>query len=123
MTDDARRPMTEEGLARIQAARRDGRSCALCGRGLAEGETVWMERVVVALSGWRLRSYRAPVGAGCASPELVRATEGAAPERCAGCGRGVHYRSGAHSRRVALCSKRCSSRYQQARAREAKERG
>ena len=125
MTDDARRPLTEEERARAQYARTYGSACGACGRALDAGEPVWMERVEVgpAYRGRGAIYWRAPVCGACAPPAFRAETDGTAPGRCAGCGRGVHYRSGAHSRRVAVCSKRCGSRYHQARAREAKERG
>ena len=125
MSDDARRVLSEEERARAQAARQRGETCGACGRALGDGEPVWMERVEVgpAYRGCGAIYWSTPVCGACASPAFRAATEGTAPERCAVCGRGVHYRSGAHSRRLALCSKRCSNRYHQARAREAKERG
>ena len=125
MTDDVRRVLTDEGRARIQAAKVRGGTCALCGRALAEGETVWIERLGVgpAYNGRGAIYWRAPVCGACASPASRAETEGTEPERCAGCGRPIYYGATARGRRVALCSKRCGSRYHQARAREAKERG
>ena len=122
MTDDVRRVRSEEARVRIQAARRDGGLCGLCGRALAEGEPVWMECVEVgSYHGGRGAIYwRAPVCEGCASPAFRAVTDGTAPERCAGCGRGLYYAGSGGRRRLALCSTRCSSRYQGARAREAR---
>ena len=102
----------DERRARIIAARRDGGTCARCGRALAAGETVWMEGLTVG-GAHRL----GPVGVECASPELLRATDGTEPARCEHCGRGVYYRDGSWSsvRRLALCSLVCSSRYHAAR--------
>ena len=122
MSDDARRALSEEDRARIRTARRDGGLCGLCGRALAEGEPVWMERVEVGTyhSGRGAIYWRAPVCAACASPAFRAKTEGTGPERCAGCGRGLYYAGSGGRRRLALCSTRCSSRYQGARAREAR---
>ena len=120
MSDDARRELTDEEQARIQVTRRDGGMCAWCGRALAAGETVWMERIAIdRVYGGRAASWRVPIGAECASPAFRAATEEMEPERCAGCGRGVYYQTGHRPRGVALCSKRCGSRYYTARKREA----
>ena len=125
MSDDARRALSEEERARAQAARQRGETCGACGRALGDGELVWMERVEVgpAYRGRGAIYWRAPVCGACASPAFRAETEGTEPERCAGCGRPIYYGATARGRRVALCSKRCGSRYHQARAREAKERG
>ena len=115
--------LTEEERALARIARAYGLVCGSCGKPLAEGETVWMERLGVGpTSGGRGAIYwRAPVCGACASPALRAATEGAEPERCADCGRGVYYASGAHRGRVALCSRTCGSRYRMARAKETGE--
>ena len=120
MSDDARRVLTEEERARIHAARRDGGICALCGRAFVDGETIWMARVAIYGEYGESTRWRVPVGAECASPELVRATCSAEPERCAGCGRGVYYPFAHPHRRLAFCSKRCAGHYHAARAREAR---
>ena len=123
MTHDVRTPPTEQERARVQMARHSGDLCARCGRALAEGEPVWIERLAVGIRyGGRkgVAYWRAPVGAECASPAFRAATEGVEPERCAGCGRGVYYPARYRARRVVLCSKRCGTRVTQARAREAR---
>ncbi len=120
MTDDPRRVLTEEERARIQEAKRSGRLCALCGRGIDEGETVWLEWIAIHGEYGGVSRWRAPVGAECASPAFRTATEGEQPERCAGCGRGVYYRTADPRRRRATCSKRCADRYQVARRKEAR---
>ena len=120
MTDDAPRPLTEEEVARIYEARKSGGLCGLCGRALAAGETVWMERLVVG-TWWKYRSPTysvAPVGAECASAAFRASTAGIEPEPCVTCGRGVHYRSRHHRRLRATCSGRCAGRYQDARRKE-----
>ena len=117
MTDDARRVLTEEGRAWIMAARREGGTCAACGRALTGEETVWVERIDV-VSGRSVSHYRASLGRECASPAFLSETEGKEPERCADCGRGVYYRTTDRRRHSARCSKRCSVRYQKARARK-----
>ena len=120
MTDDARRPLTEEERARIHAARNRGGMCALCGRALVEGETIWMERLAVRDEYGGTTYWRVPVGAECIAPETLRATCSTEPERCAGCGRGVYYQAEHPRRRLVLCSKRCAGRYRAARAKEAR---
>ena len=118
MTDDARRALSEEVRGRIQAAKTHGRTCARCGRGLAGGEPVWIERLVVVIPGRRRSGYRAPVGAECASPAFRAATEGIEPAPCAACGRGVHDPLAQRRRWPAACSRRCAGRYYLARAKE-----
>ena len=120
MTDEARRVLTEEERARIQEAKWNGRLCALCGRALAEGEMFWLEWITIHGGHGDVSRWRAPVGAKCASPAFRTATEGEQPERCAGCGRGVYYQTSHPRRHVAACSKRCASRYQATRAKEAR---
>ncbi len=111
MSNDARRTVTEEERARIHAARAWGRMCALCGRELATDETVWLENVDVGrVCGAKARSWQAPVGRECASPETVRETEDEEPEPCAGCGRGVLGRAPTVRRQVVACSTRCRNR-------------
>ena len=125
MTYDARRVLSEEEKALARVAKAYGLVCGSCGKPLAKGETVWIQPLGVGptYSGRGAIYWRAPVCGACASPALRAETEGAAPERCAGCGRGVYYGSGARRSRLALCSRTCGSRYRLARAREAKERG
>ena len=107
MGDDVRRPLSEEGRARIHAARRDGGICAACGRELVEGETIWMERLTVRGEYGDMSYWHVPLGAECITPETVRNTCKVQPERCVGCGRGVYYRSSSGRRRRALCSRAC----------------
>ena len=102
----------------VLAAKRRGDVCAGCGRGLAADEPVWIVRVDV--RGALRAPWSAPVGRECVPPELVRATEGRAPEPCLGCGRAIRYGVTSSRRRLALCSKRCAGRYQHARARGAR---
>ena len=119
MSDDARRALTEEERARLFAARARGGLCAGCGRALADDEPVWWVRLALrGMYGW-ISYHRGPVGRECAPPEALRATDGRAPARCVGCGRGVYYRVEHALRHVPACSKRCAGRYQNARAREA----
>jgi hypothetical protein len=58
--------------------------------------------------------YQAPVGLECVSPDFLALTREVEPERCAGCGRGVHYSPDLHQRgrgrKQALCSRRCGGR-------------
>ena len=122
MSDDARRVLTEEERALARIAKAYGLTCGSCGKPLAEGETVWIERLGVApaSSGRGAIYWRAPVCGACASPALRVETEGVEPERCAGCGRGVHYGSQARRSRLALCSRTCGSKHRRARATEAR---
>ncbi len=121
MTDDARR-LTEQERARIHAAKRDGGTCALCGRFFVEGETIWMERLAIHHEGGGMTYWRVPVGAECVSSETIRATCNTEPEHCAGCGRAIYYgATGPGRRRLALCARRCASRHAQARAKEARQ--
>ncbi len=99
---------TEEQRERLHTARNQGGQCAACGRVLRDEETVYVERFLVEA---RRPSYAdAPVGIECASTELLEETARREPERCAGCGRSVHYRAGRKDRRQALCSKPCAGR-------------
>ena len=90
MSDDRLQVMTEEERERFHAARRQGGMCAACGRTLDAVEVVYREAFTIAIDGRRRTPAVGPVGAECASPELLRQVEGSEPERCAGCGRGVH---------------------------------
>ncbi len=121
MTDDARHMLTEEERARIHAARRDGRTCALCGRFFVEGETIWMERLAIRHERGATTDWRAPVGVECVSPETIRATCNVEPVRCAGCGRSIRYGVTSSRRRLSLCSRRCAVRHQSGRAKEARQ--
>ena len=120
MTDDARRVLTEEERALARIARAYGLVCGSCGKALAKGETVWMQRLGVGptYSGRGVIYWRAPVCGACASPAFRADTEGAQPEPCADCGRGVYYGSRTRRSRLALCSRTCGSRYRPARAKE-----
>lgn len=115
MSDD-RRPLTEEERARIHVARYRGGMCAVCGRELVEGETVWVQPIDVNADGSAY--WWVPVGAECIAPETLRATCRTEPERCAGCGRGVIHLSAHSLRRVVSCSKRCGVRARAARRKE-----
>jgi hypothetical protein len=112
VSDDRLRIETEEQRERVHAARHDAGICAACGRRLRAGETVYRERFAVAGS-----SLLGPVGRECASPELLARTEGTEPERCAACGRGVHYRPSNRRREQAICSRLCARRAAAARQR------
>ena len=107
MTDEARRPMTAEERARIHAARSRGGLCAACGRELVDGETVWIERLMVRGEYGDVSYWHVPVGAECIAAETVSATCKLEPERCVGCGRGVYYRASSGRRRRTLCSRAC----------------
>jgi hypothetical protein len=118
MSDDVRQVTTEEGRERLHAARNRGGICAGCGRPLTDDETVYIERFVVDTRKLLVErtlqaggsAAQAPVGIECASPELLQEMEGQPPERCAGGGRRVVYRTASSKRHRALCSRRCVSR-------------
>ena len=120
MSDDARRVLTEEDRARIFEARKGGGLCGLCGWHLAEGETVWVERIVVHGDHGDMARWQVPLGVECASPDFRAAMEGIEPERCAGCGRGVYYATAYPLRRAVTCSRRCVHRVANARFKEAR---
>ena len=117
MADEQLRVTTEAQRERLHMARRDGDWCSACGRALSPNETVYWERFVLAIgrstafgrSGYSA-TVEAPVGAECISLELLQQTINEEPERCAACGRGVHYRVSRSTRHRALCSRRCASR-------------
>ena len=119
MSDGPLRLTTDEQRAWFYAAQDRGGVCAACGRALAEGEPVYIERVLVdrkplAAPGvrWSARpAYRdAPLGAECASPGFLARARGWEPERCVGCGRPVYYAVAREGRRRATCSHRCAPR-------------
>ncbi len=116
MTHDARRPLTEEERARIQAARDRGDRCARCGRFFDDGEPVWIERLSVGpgYDPTRAVYWRAPVGRECASPQAFRDACGADPLRCPVCGR-PFYRPSRPARSLGCCSRYCSNRVSKAR--------
>ena len=122
MSEDARRALTEEERARAQAAKTRGGLCGRCGRALAEGETVWIERVPVGRPyGRRPAVWWVPVGGECASPAFRAEVEGREPAPCVGCGRGLFYRRADSRRRAAVCSRRCGQRAARTRAKEARQ--
>ena len=129
MSDDPRRPNDtvadasdddERRRARLNAARSRGGLCAGCGRALADGEPVWWASSLLSGAYGRLSRRWGPVGKECAPPDVVRETEGTAPERCVGCGRGVYYQLVHRRRRWATCSNRCADLSQAARRKEAR---
>ena len=117
MSDDARRPLTEEERARIQAARLGGGVCAACGRALAEGETVWITSLAVHGEYRGTTHWRVPVGRECAGPDAPREAGGRELERCPDCGRGV-VRPPSGRAGLPFCSRACGRRYRYARMRE-----
>jgi hypothetical protein len=117
VSDDARRPTTEEERDRLQAAKARGETCAGCGRALAQGEAVWIERFTVTGVYGGARPWLGPVGEECAAPQTVRDTSGAEPERCLTCGRGVFGRQSGRPR-LTFCSRRCNGRYYNARSKK-----
>jgi hypothetical protein len=117
-----RRVVTEEQRERMYAARSRGGICAWCGKVLGADETVYLDRFLVGtrlLRGSNVAIHateaQAPVGAECASSDLLERTDGTEPERCAMCGRGVYYRLSRATRHQAACSKRCATRAASAR--------
>ena len=117
MTDAVRRLTTDAGRERFAAAVRSGGLCAACGRTLANGEPVYIGRVVLERKplatpeAWRSRrpAYRdAPLGRECASPGFVART--AEPEPCEYCGRPVYYERERAGRQRTACSTLCRNR-------------
>jgi hypothetical protein len=107
---------TDEQIARMHAARSSGGICGWCGRALTPVEPVYMELFRTGTK--RLRpnapvTHRsrtvAPVGAECASSEMLQQAVGQEPDACARCGRGVYYRQPHPLRRRTICSRRCRS--------------
>ena len=119
MTDDARRALLEEERARIQAARRHGGMCALCGRALERGEPVWIQRLLVrGQYGGRAARWTVPVGRECAAPDTLHAGDRRGPASCATCGRPVFGDPAATRRRVVACSARCRRKHTEAQIKE-----
>ena len=117
MSDDRRRLVTHEQWEQFHEARKNGGRCAACGRPLDDGETVYVEQLVIDIPrppgqyvGARRGVAQAPVGAECASPELLARTDGCEPERCAGCGRPMYYAARKATRTRAACSRLCQGR-------------
>jgi ribosome-binding protein aMBF1 (putative translation factor) len=117
MTTPARWARTQDQVDLLRAARTRGGLCSACGRQLELGETVYFDRFGVGtvrprpLAPVRPRSYNfAPVGAECASPELLQHGQAQDAEPCAGCGRGVVHPGAKRTRKRASCSLWCGSR-------------
>jgi hypothetical protein len=116
MPNDLRRLTTEAEREWLHLARRRGGLCAACWRPLGDDEPVCWERFMVDIDrsamtglGHYATILEAPVGTECASSDFLREVEGQDPERCAGCGRQVYYRTPRALRRRALCSRRCAA--------------
>jgi len=118
MGADRLRITTDEQRHWLSIARARGGLCAGCGRALAPGEPVYIERLEVerkplAAPGahWGQRAvYRdVPLGVECASARNVAEAQARPPEACVGCGRPVHYAVLRESRQWVSCSKRCVS--------------
>lgn len=119
MSDQPHRITTEAERERFNAARDVGGLCAACGRTLGDDEPVYIDQMLLdrnafAASGVRwgqaLVRRDAPLGAECASPELLAHLERRTPERCAGCGRAMYYAKVRAQRRRAVCSYACRTR-------------
>ena len=89
MTGDGRRVLSDEERVRARLARAYGVVCGACGKPLAEGETVWVQRLGVGPyhSGRGAIYGRAPVCAAYASPAFRAEMEGTEPKGCGSCGR------------------------------------
>ena len=123
MNDHPRHLTTEPEREWFHAARRRGGMCAACGRSLGDDETVYVEPCAIGPSDGPVTWAYGAVGAECAAPERVREAAGEEPERCAGCGRGMHYRVTEARRKRALCSRRCGNRVTAARGQRPSARG
>ena len=106
---EERRLLSDEAWARIVEAKLDGGICAACGRTLDVREPVWRRRVVPRrewtsyfseVNGWAF------VGRECATPDVLRETEGREPVTCRGCNREMHI-APAPGPRPTVCSNRC----------------
>jgi len=116
MSVEERWARTDEQIGVLHRARRQGGLCSWCGRDLAETETIYIERFLVGTRQPRGGSDAqpwstayAPVGAECASLDLLERTAGQMPDPCGYCGRRVFYRQILSRRQQILCSRRCGS--------------
>jgi hypothetical protein len=107
---DPRRLTTEEERERLYAARYGGGLCAVCGEAVDDDAPVYWERFAIGKVGGLVNHPQAPVGAECASPQLLTEKAHEKPERCAGCGRPVYYAVMSRARHRAVCSTRCQMR-------------
>ena len=103
--DRAVRALGQEDRARAVLALHQGGRCAGCGRALADGEPVWLERRAVDAGG--TSHWWVPVADECVAEATRRKPTSAASQPCPGCGRGV-YRGGYPARgRPVACSEPC----------------
>jgi hypothetical protein len=114
MAVEERWAKAEQQIQLMYAARQWAGTCGWCGREIEDDESVYIEEFRVGLkraTSLRPPSHRslarAPVGIECASPTLLQESEGRNPDPCAGCGRGVFYRSTSRARQYARCSRLC----------------
>jgi hypothetical protein len=121
VSDDVRQMKTHEQRALLGLAKRRGGLCGACGRTLGPEDAVWFERFWVGMRLFRDPTckdaqvfWEAPVGIECASPAFVARMEGAEPEVCGGCGRGIHVDVERENRGPACCSMRCRARVNKA---------
>ena len=111
------RQVTPEAREWVERAKAQGGLCAGCGRALGADEPVYMARAWIGMKLFGNPSsldsrivVDAPFGVECISPGFRAGTEGAEPERCAGCGRGVYYEASSRRRHRTACSARCRKR-------------
>jgi predicted RNA-binding Zn-ribbon protein involved in translation (DUF1610 family) len=116
VSNQARWLETEEQRERFHLARKRGGLCASCGRSFDDRETVYVE-VFTDYGG----IVKGPVGTECVSAEFLHDTQEQTPGKCAGCGRGVFYRTASSRRQRTLCSKRCAIRVDAAKRRQAED--
>jgi hypothetical protein len=119
VTDGRRQLATNEERTRFGVATTYGGICAGCGRTLGAEEAVYIESIMLTLkpltavgAGWSRKAVvrSAALGRECASPAFLDRTAQEEAERCAGCGRPVHYDGERAGRVRVVCSRRCSSR-------------
>ena len=92
---------TDEQREQLYAARQRGGVCAACGRTLTDGEPIYWEWFILDRT-----AYEAgPVGAECASPEVLQEADDQEAVHCTGCGRRIYL--GAYT----LPPQRACSRY------------
>jgi hypothetical protein len=112
---EMRRFTTDEQRQWLFSARRRGGLCAACGRALHDGESVYIEPVVVELKYASAASPRststrdACLGQECASRAFVERASILPPARCEGCGRPVFHGVERARRTHTFCSSRCVS--------------
>jgi len=110
VSDERRRPTDAGRDGAIAEVEQEGVRCAWCLKRLSEVEPMWHRRLVTR-ERWRayfhLTDCWAFVCCGCATPEMLRESQGQVPEACTGCGRGIYHAGILASGRGTVCSRAC----------------